>query len=794
VRIQVLGLLLLTTSHVLAQATGPETRRAELMEIFRNAEIALTQGEDCAAAVSYRDAGKAADRLQDNDARFVAALGMAYALETGNCAGMNAEEAYAQAHALAVTGRQKALEGNSYALFLFGKGDRVGAIEQLRQVELEFEKYTERSSIERREMAVYQYNLATIYASNASEVPAAMEEFKKALWNRPGYADAADAAFEVLQQNPRDLEVATQGAEIVTLMQITGQTEPAIHHAVRLLTAVPNDPQAEVLLGALLRCFLALPIDARKFHDEWAQLTAIAGTISRRAPRLSQAIEELHRAYAEQVNLYSSPTEASRAFGAWIQGPSAIQLLANLLRKRGVDEHNPSAAMACYAAAWFLDPANTKSGLLLAALLHAHRDLDTDHSLAKWLLDAYVPPVSKADRLISWFEPDPAREQFQHSSEDWFNIRDIYLLLTEKPREDVLREINRKAEVAQRQADRPKASRIAQAFAGQHWIGGLIPKEIDADAVYIEVGRQSPHGASIQEVALANVDRTTRRYSAELLHALAPGDSLRVYAIRLGRKSEKPINKNRQHDPRFDNVETVQSGGFVNLRNVHSYVGGALDATAHRALANLGGAFEIAGDGTFRLRNRGQPYLPRKGGYLISSFAGFSLSPFSLAQPNGSLKQVDNARSFEAGIYTPIFPNLRSWYFKGDFYSAFLAPIVYTGFHAAGAEEARVFYKYAAGGVRMGAFRFARYGEKVPELKGFLDITVGEWQNLETFSQGYRKLPVRLQIHGEFSIMGTAAYAGFLRTVGPGPNDFRLFTGFRFDLSHPLSRIPRVVD
>lgn len=121
-------------------------------------------------------------------------------------------------------------------------------------------------------------------------------------------------------------------------------------------------------------------------------------------------------------------------------------------------------------------------------------------------------------------------------------------------------------------------------------------------------------------------------------------------------------------------------------------------------------------------------------------------------------------------------------------HSVFIAPVTAAGFHAAG-ENGKLFYKYGSAGMRIGFFRFSRYGEKVPELRSHIDVTAGKWENLSGFRSGHPYTPTRLQVEAQFSIPVTPLYVGFRKTAGVAPNDGAIMLGIRINFARPLSLI-----
>jgi tetratricopeptide (TPR) repeat protein len=792
--------ILIALSLILAAPSSAQSAAADahtqMLKTLETGQAAAAAGRFCVAAQSFQTAADLAVQLDDPSARSTAALDLAEALGSvpPDCAGLHVtrQEAYATAIQFGDRG-QRALAQNAHALFLFGRQEREGAVRELEDVEQAFETSRGKSGITPRDMAVYQYNLAKMYedGGTSTDFKKANEEYKKSLRNRPDYADAAADAFSLLNrvtdpQNPN----AIQGAEVATLMIEGGQANVAADRVIGLLEKVVAEPDTQVLLGALLRAYLALPLHARD-HD-MVRLNTLAETLLPNNRALAAAIKELEMAYSGIVPVYHSEQQAAKGFSAWIRGPSSVVALAKLLHRRGESAERlqkNTDAVAFYSAAWYLDPANTQNALQCAALLQADPSLPQNHWLPRQMLATYLPEPTWFPYVTTSLIDAPERSELRLEADDWGNVARMYRLLEPSPREDMTHRISNRERTSRKQAD---AQRVAELTAteGDRVVSGSA-MDADVNAVDIEVKTSDfPKSAKwgVKEIAVVSVDSETHRYSAILLNSLAAGERVTVYTIQFGNKSTTPFRE-----------ITVARRHFGGLRHVHAFFSAGSEiakenaGTGTQSRVDALSSFTFEGVGSFRLKNHGQPFLPSsRYGYLISPYASFLLAPFALPSKGGAVTQVGHAQSLEGGAYIPLYSDFFSWFWQGSPYSLFVAPIGTLGFHTAGEDAGRMFYKYGSGGLRLGSLRFARYGEKVPELRSHVDVTVGKWQNLTTFMGNRGYVPTRLEVRGQFGIPATSAYVGFLQTAGPGPNDSRILIGLRLNLTYPLSRLLRV--
>jgi len=793
---------------LLAQTPDNDAVRAKLRKAFDDGEAAAAAGDSaaaanqpaaaadhfCKAAAAFQNARSAADALSDREAHASAALSFAEVLEKAPpdhpCNDLNQTREQAFRDALSFgSPSQKALARNGLALLDFANHQPEKAAAKLEELEKTFEKDPAHSGIDPEDMAVYQYNLGRTY--EASQPPnwlAALEHFKKALRNKPSFPEAGAHAFAAIQKLPSPRPPAPiQAAEVATLLIEGGQPEVAARHTIDFLASAAAHPSAQVLVGVLLRSYLARPLDPKQFAEgDWPALQKIAEAAPG-APA-AKSISQLGGAYIGPMKVYRNQQEAAKAFSAWIEGPSSIIALATLMRRRGADEEHarhPANALGYYSTAWYLDPANTESAALSAALLHLNPDLAMDTPLIENLRGFYIPARGWYRTVVELFKDDPLRAELRLTPEDYSVIRSVYELLTPEPKRDpaVIRHLERAAARATAARSSSKAGAL-RVFAGDRSITGAVPADSDANAVYIEVragDKSDPAGEIIKEVAVADVDDDTRRYSVDLLRSPNSGESVNVYPITYGIKSEEPLPP-----------APVEPRGIVSLRHVRTFVSVEGNSDIHKPLAFASPRVEFLAEGVFRVHNHGQPYLPSRVGLLVAPYAAFSLTPFSITQRTGVPIQVGHTRSLESGVFLPYYGERSSRLRNGSPNSLFVAPILKLGFHATGEDASRTFYKYGSAGLRWGGFRFARYGERVPALTSHFDITAGKWENLASWkADGRRYVPPRVEFSGQFFIISSLLYIGFLQSTGPG-HDHRLMAGARFDVSRPLSKLLRV--
>ncbi len=793
---------------LLAQTPVGDASRAEFRTFFADGESASAAGDAaaaanrladaadqfCHAAAAFQNARSAADGLKDNQAHASAALNLAEVLEkvpAGRpCTGaiQSPEQAYRDALAFG-NSSQKAVATNGLALLEFAQHQRKAAVEALEELERNFEKDPAKSGIDPQDMAVYQYNLGRIYEASApADWLSALEHFKKALRNKPNFPDAGSHAFAAISEirSPKP-PAPIQAAELATLLIEGGQPEVAAKYTIAFLPSVVERPSAQVLVGVLLRSYLARPLDPKHFQEgDWPVLQKVAagaaGTLAARS------ITQLGSAYIGPMKIYRNEQEAAEAFSAWINGPSSVIALATLLRRRGSDEEhngNPANALGYYSTAWYLDPANTESAVLSAALLKVNRDLAKGTPLIEELRTFYLPPHAWYGYVVESFKDTPLRDELRLSAGDYSNIRAVYEYLTPEQDRDsgvILRLKKEAARAAEAKAS--SSARPLRIVAGDRTITGTVSAGSQANGVYIEVrgGEQSDSGEEIiNEVAVADVNPATRQYTVELLRSPNAGEIVAVYPITYGIKSDQP-----------ESTPRVEGRGIVSLRHVHAFVSAEGSSDLSKPLAFDSPRVEFLVQGAFRVHNHGQPYLPYRVGLLVTPYAAFALTPFSVTQSTGSPILLQHARSFESGLFLPYYGERTSRLRNGSPNSIFFAPIVKLGFHAAGEDQSRTFYKYGAAGFRWGGFRFARYGERVPALTSHFDITAGKWQNLSAWdADGRHYVPLRAEFSGQFFIVSSLFYVGFLQTTGPG-HDHRVMAGVRFDVSKPLSSLLRV--
>ncbi len=806
-----IAMLVLVSGTLLAQDDAEKGARA--------AQALLDEGKHCEAAAEYEKLVASKDPATSASASFQLAESLDQ-IADGTCLGITDVQATRKKHYLraidiataelkAPDAKLKALSTNAYALFLYEAAKRLGfsgpigeeyrqqAITRLKDLTKDLTKEPQQGAdpqprTDPLDLAAYQFNLGVIYKSAPPDYVRSVESFEQALGYNPNLELAASNAFELLGRTPKNTEKGhsqvMQAAEIASLLIANGRARVAADGIIGMLKRTGSlksgfsGVDSEILLGVLLRCYLALPFDGEMFADDWKGLGQTCGD-----KQLKSARCELQLAYKEAPRLYGKRDEVYKAYRAWIEGPSSTSDLAALLRRRGAlaeAEKDASGALKLYSTAWYLDPASTEAAAESACLLAS--GVKPGSGLQKDLRAAYVRPTTFLGKAIEWILDDPVKSEAE-SDTDRRNVAliEAALVNTECDRSGAWGQTSTQLKPRRPVEGDRQLTLAATQLSRDAGIGRAVYLEIFGKSLIQKVASQ---GEKLQEVAVAPVD-SDGVYTLGLFRPLKAGQTIKVHDIIRGTKLPTEC---AQYSKDSASCIRVASGELHGLRHVHAFASVGLDSASSKISDPGTPSFSIMAEGSFRFNNHGLQYLPRRNGLLLSAFASFSVAPFSVSRTSSPLIQVNNARTFEVGVYTPLLFNRLSWYYRGAPFALFAAPIAKVGVHAAGAEGARTFYKYAAGGLRIGVLRFGRYGERVPTLEHYLDVTAGRWGNLERYSGPVPEIPSHLELHWHVTIC-QLLYGGYLKTTGRGPNDSRVFLGVRFDVTHPLARLSSVL-
>lgn len=168
--------------------------------------------------------------------------------------------------------------------------------------------------------------------------------------------------------------------------------------------------------------------------------------------------------------------------------------------------------------------------------------------------------------------------------------------------------------------------------------------------------------------------------------------------------------------------------------------------------------------------------------------------PESLTTLRGSTR---SGPVVEGGIYVPLPIPRGQWRQGGRAFSTIFAPMLKGGFHARqgdsddidGREAVRRGpYPFVAAGARIAVFRYSNYVKgrpgSVEKMFFHADFLRGRWTNFSVpTATGYR-LPWRWEARFNASLPFSPFFVGGFVNLGrPGPDDFRLFVGYRLEIS-----------
>jgi tetratricopeptide (TPR) repeat protein len=371
-----------------AQAEGNAARAKEAYDIARReaAEGKVTRTTAARAALSY--------------ARTLEGKATSEGIATPEAARSRLPEikaTYQEAITLG-TPAERIEAQNNLAVFSLRAGEPENALRLLESIDA--------GTLGPEERQVYDYNYARAL-EQSGKGQEAYERYVKVLQKDPAFEPAITGAFRVLRSSsvPR----VREAAQFAISLLAKGQQEPT-GEEVRQTLGVWSG--AQQLLAVLLEYYRQSNLTLANYRGkESPWLRALA----KRNPSLAPAIKEITVASEGEMPILVDPQEARLFFPAWSGGSSKKQFSSFLKMVGDWYDHDdkPRPALARYAAAWAVNPANTDAALYAAVIL-------SDHSLG---LD---PTGRLLDRLTQGLFID---KEMAYQRSDWVNILRLHTVL-----------------------------------------------------------------------------------------------------------------------------------------------------------------------------------------------------------------------------------------------------------------------------------------------------------------------------------------------------------------------------
>ncbi len=363
----------------------------------------------------YEAAEADARQAGDGPAAGVAALNYARTLQTALRVQAEPEEKrpllvekYLQAIAQAPP-REQALARNSLATVYLEEKQYGQAVQVLQEMDW--------SNVAPEGEYICHYNLGRAQELNGDSA-AALAQYQQVIEQRPTYQPAVQGAFRLLRQS-RDAAATAALAEKLIEQGESAQAMDPLRQALRELG---NAPGAEALLTALVNGYTAqrarLELLESKETGFLKQLEDM--------DKLRKPVRELEEAFAADWEPSFSRSDMSRQFSAWSGSAPQKEALSRFLQMLGdaysqspaEARRRPQQGLACYAAAWALDQANTDAALYAAALLQAHpEELDPNQTRLMTLVNQLFQVKGSAYSI-----PVKTRQ-------DWLNLMRLHLVL-----------------------------------------------------------------------------------------------------------------------------------------------------------------------------------------------------------------------------------------------------------------------------------------------------------------------------------------------------------------------------
>jgi tetratricopeptide (TPR) repeat protein len=389
------------------EATKPGTVTEEKIDWRTRGSAAEAKGDYAEAAREYQQASReAASQGAPDRAQAEAILHASRALESQAKAEPSSSQELAEARSgyelVIRSGEpdQKLAARNALGVMLLREGQISAALAELKQMDL--------AAIPSKRSFVFRANLARAYELDG-QADQALQEYRKAIEEEPTFPVPRQGALRILAaQRPARVN---EGVELVGLLAEGDEPRAAAEMARELVVAWSKEKAATELLPGLATAYVesrTRPSDFEK--EEWpALLEALAGPAG-------PALEQLERAYVDELPVLRGPEEARRLFSEWSLDVARSTAMGQLLRfvsSRDEAAGRFRSALARAWAAWLIDAGETAGALATAGLIQAHPELGQQFP---FVLETLV------DTLFN--EKGAA---YQH--EDWRRILNLHVVL-----------------------------------------------------------------------------------------------------------------------------------------------------------------------------------------------------------------------------------------------------------------------------------------------------------------------------------------------------------------------------
>jgi tetratricopeptide (TPR) repeat protein len=267
--------------------------------------------------------------------------------------------------------------------------------------------------------AIYLYNRGRAYEQDG-RLEDAGQVYQQAVRLHPRYKPAADGAFRLLLEQPDPAGKKARAAiALANDLQEKGHGDVAAGQISTALRSRPH-PDAGRLLAVVVRYYasVAMTPDAYAAGQRESQRA-----IAERQEPIKRAVHEIDRAFVGGFPASFKLSDARTSFPFWSNAPDRKDFIA-LLRTTGdfyyratANKRDPEKALAHYAAAFALDPADTGTALAAAAVLRDFPDIDKDRQIHQRFVEALM---------------DEKYERYRHpptTAPGWDNLARLHSLL-----------------------------------------------------------------------------------------------------------------------------------------------------------------------------------------------------------------------------------------------------------------------------------------------------------------------------------------------------------------------------
>lgn len=364
--------------------------------LLERGQQAQAKGDLAGAAQAYGEARQAAKEHNAKHVGAQAALDYARTLEMAGPQTAPAEIAKAKAayEEVRTTGTpvQRVQAENNLAVIALRQGDQKQAIALLQGVDT--------STLEPDERARYQYNYARALEQDGNLI-AAFQAYQKALKGDPSLDLATTGAFRTLRATTPP--PVSEASRLASSLLTTGQEADALHEVRESLELWAADPDAQQLLAVLVQYHATAKATPEQFRiSEGDRLSRLAV----RGPQLARAVAQLRTAMRNDLPIVVDHNQATMLFDAWAPQQWKVRPFGALLKTFG-DAYDKAGdhrqALASYALAWAIDPANTDAALYAAVTMSDHSTaLDPSGRLLKRLAEGLFNQKLIAYADLDW--------------------------------------------------------------------------------------------------------------------------------------------------------------------------------------------------------------------------------------------------------------------------------------------------------------------------------------------------------------------------------------------------------